>query len=362
MKSATLCFLLLFAPLVVNAQTRDVALVVAECVPKSGLCTTQELAAYHFRNGLWASREVIVKVDTGQVRFDLGKNHIYRNRYVITRWGDVVDIRKKAVLHDGEGDYVAIENDRIIQHVSKIDLEGYFYFNLNTNQYRRLEQPGKWALPGLLSPDQTRSLETPKGNRIWLHDLIEKKRLLGEGFTVGSSMEASFMPSPPVFWLDDWHILSQRSNGEIVLVKLNGTVTPIARIPINEENYSEPFFFRDPAGRIIYYCSDRSFVINVEERSYEPREWVALGFGFEAEDSRNKSYGHIIRYQGKEIGRWWASVWQAQATDGYVAFEYGNVGSNLGYPKGIKVWSSANGNWTTLDKIWPVAIVGWISE
>lgn len=351
-----ICFLFL-APLLVNAQT----LVVAECVSTAGVCSKEELVGYHFRSGALASREVILRVDVSRVRFDLRQNHIYRNRYVITRWGDIVDVQNKKLLHDGEGEYVASEGDRIIQHLEKSDQRGYFYYDLKTKEFARLKQPGKWALPGLLSPDQTRSLETPNGDSIWLHDLIEKKRLLGSGFQIGQAVEASFFPSAPVFWLDDQRILSQRNNGEIVLVSLDGKVTPVATIPIKDEKaYSPPRFFRDRAGRIVYGWSGWSFVINVEEKSYTPLEWVALGFGFEAESVRNATYGHIIRYEGKEIGRLWASIHLAPAMDGYAAFEYGDVGSNLGYPKGIKVWSRATAQWTTIDRKSSVTLIGWI--
>ena len=80
------------------------------------------------------------------------------------------------------------------------------------------------------------------------------------------------------------------------------------------------------------------------------------------ESQKNPSYGHVIRYQGNEIGRFWASAWGATAIDGYVAFLYGKVGSNLGYPKGFKVWSNANGKWTTIDGRWVTQIIGWIRE
>jgi hypothetical protein len=70
----------------------------------------------------------------------------------------------------------------------------------------------------------------------------------------------------------------------------------------------------------------------------------------------------VVRYQGKEIGKLWASVWGSPATEGYVAFLYGDVGSNLGYARGIKVWSSSNGEWTTIDPKWVTQLIGWIPE
>lgn len=92
------------------------------------------------------SKDLILSTDTTLARYDLGENHIYRNRYVITNWGDIVDIQNKRLLHDGLGDFVAAEGDRIIQHVNNMNVEGYFYYDLKTNQYRRLLVPTKWAL------------------------------------------------------------------------------------------------------------------------------------------------------------------------------------------------------------------------
>jgi hypothetical protein len=309
----------------------------------------------------WCRETLSCPGPTDGVRYDLGENHIYRNKYVITNWGDIVDVPNKKLLHDGEGKYVAAEGDRIIHEVNNIKTTGHFYYDLKTSRYGRIHRPTKWALPGLLSPDQTRSVEGGSDD-IWLHSLTEKKSLLGSGFNIQTALEVSFTARPPVFWLDDNRILSQRNNGEVVVVQLDGTVSPIVRIPIEWTNYYEPYFLRDLDGRIIYGCAGKSFVINVEEKSFTPHEWSTLGFGFDAETRNNPSYGHAVRFQRKEIGKLWAKVWRAPTTDGYVAFLYGEVGSNLGYPKGVKVWSSANGEWTTIDGKWFTQIIGWIRE
>jgi hypothetical protein len=357
----TLACLILIAPLIVHGQQRSVSLLVSECGSVRGVCQYDKLVRFRFRNGVLMSKDLILSTDISLARYDLGKNHVYRNRYVITNWGDIVDIRNKRLLHDGQGKFVAAEGDRVIQHVAGINVEGYFYYDLKTDQYRRLLGPTKWALPGVLSPDQSKSVEGGSDN-IWLHSLIQNKKLLGSGFFIQQAMEASFMPKAPVFWLDNTRVLSQRNNGEIVVVQLDGTVTPIVKFPVTGPNYTDPYFFRDRDDRIIYVCSGQSFVINVEEKSYTPHEWITLGSGFYAETKVNPSYGHVIRYEENEIGRLWASVWRAPATDGYVAFEYGEVGSNLGYPKGIQVWSTANGKWTVIDTKRVSRIIGWVTE
>ena len=315
--TATLFCLLLIAPLTAVAQTQDVALIAVECVAVKGLCEQQNLVRFRFRNGVLVSQDVILNTKTAQVRFDLNKNQLYRNRYVISRWGDIVDIQNKQVLHEGDGEYVATEGDRIIQRLNNSDTKGYFYYDLKTKRYRRLPKLTKWELPGLLSPDQTKSL-VGHNDSIWLHRLGQPKKLLGSGFFVQAEVYVSFSARPSVFWLDNTRILTQRNNGEVVVLQLDGTVTPIVKIPINEPNDAEPSFHRDLDGRIIYRVSGRTYVINVDEKSYLPHEWSTLGYGFDAENKLNASYGHVVRYRGKEIGRLWASVWGAPTIDGYV--------------------------------------------
>ena len=361
MRIATLCFIVILVPLVVVGQNQSAALLVSECGGSGGRCDRYNLVRFRFRNGVLVSKDLILSTDYTRVRYDLGKNHIYKNRYVITNWGDVVDIQDKKLLHDGHGKYVATEGDWIVQHESGTEFRGHYYYDLKANRYRRFVVPTKWDLPGLLAPDQLKSVDGEMGDSIWLHRFDRGKQLLGSGFRVDQALESSFIGHPPVFWLDNTRVLTQRDNGDIVVLQLDGTVIPIVKIPITTPNYSQPFFFRDPGGRIIYRCT-RTFVINVEEKSYTPHEWTTLGFGFDAQTEKDPSYGHIIRYQGKEIGRLWASVWGAPATDGHVAFEYGDVGSNLGYPKGIQVWSSANNNWTTIGNMRIPRIIGWVPE
>ena len=357
------CSVLLAATLTVAAQTdtRGVSLLVVECGSIAGVCEKEHLLRFRFKNGELISKETVLTSDALRVRYDLGKNHIYQNRYVITNWGDVVDTQKNELLHEGDGEYIGAEGNRIIQHINKSDLRGYFYFDIQKKKYARLRVPGKWALPGLLSPDQTRSVQGGAFS-IWLYGLNGKRKLLGSNFLTQGDTRSSFGSAPPLFWLDNNRILTQTDNGQVVIVQVDGTITPVVTIPISEPSLYQPYFFRDGEGRIVYECSGKSFAIDVARKSYSPYEWVALGSGFEAESKRNPAYGHIINHRGKEIGRLWASVWQAPTIDGYLALEYGDVGSNPGYPKGLLVWSSASSQWITLDVNLPIAIIGWIEE
>lgn len=360
---ALLCCLLAVLPSKAQVSNhKGVALLVVECEATGGPCNKHHLIRYRFRDGEQVSKDVVVTTSVHRVRFDLGQNHIYLNRYVITEWGDVIDVRTKKVLHDGIGEYVGAEGSRIVQSVERIDIKGIFYYDIESNRYSRLRSPGKWALPGLLSPDQTKSVSVSDwgSNEVWLHTLKRKQKRIASGFRASVSESCCSFPKIPVLWLDNDRILTQKSNGEIVTLRVTGEVEALLKIPVGEPPDILPQLYRNAEGQIVYEHGNEAYVLDVENKKYTPYEWASLGNGFERERGFDKTYGHIFRFQGGEIGRWWACC--AKSTNGFVAMEYGDVGSNLGYPKGVKVWNSTNKKWVTIDARWLSTIIGWIVE
>ncbi|HSS78858.1 MAG TPA: hypothetical protein VLV54_19215, partial [Thermoanaerobaculia bacterium] len=137
-------------------RDREVVLLAAECQNENGGCARQDLVAYTFRNGKQVAKDTVLTSDV--LSFNLGENQIYQDRYVITHWADVIDLPNKKLLHKGDGQLVGLEGDRVIEYVRKWEIDGYFYFDLKTGERGPLTQPGKWALPGVLSPKQTKSV------------------------------------------------------------------------------------------------------------------------------------------------------------------------------------------------------------
>ena len=323
---------------------------------------TQNLVRYHFNNGELTGKESVTSTRTEFVRYDLDENRIYRNRYVITNWADVVDIQTGRVLHKGDGEFVGIEGDLVIERIDRVKLHGFFFYDLTKRRYARLESPGKWNLPGEMSPDQTKSAAGEMGSGdIWLHSLNGRKQKLGSGFWVNLDAIASTMPRAPVLFIDNDRVLTQKSNGKIVILRTDRTVEPVVKIPIKRLAWSLPEFYRDRNGKIIYECSGEAFIIDVDKKSYEPYDWVPLGYEFAGAMPADQDNA-IIRHQRKEIGQWWCIPSQAKTTSGYIAFAYGPVGSNLGHSKGIKVWSGANSKWTTIDIDWLTTVIGWVKD
>ncbi len=323
---------------------------------------TQILKRYTFRNGRLVSTEEILATRTDDVRYDLGRNRIHRGRYVITHWGDVVDVKTWKLLHEGEGEVLAVDGDLVVIRVNRADREGVFVYDLGSGQYRRLSEAGVSTLSGIASPNGRRILEWSFGSELWLRSLDGKRRSLGDGFGGGAlSPDCSSTDHPSALWIDNSRIVAQRGNGRIFLVDVDkGTIEPVTEVPLGEDNFGcAPTLDLDADGRVLLSWSGKVVAVDVAGRSYAPYPWISLGNGFRAEERRSASYGHAIALDDREIGRFWCDPWSAASTKGYLAVEYGPVGSNLGYPQGVKVWSDASREWTTIDPGWHTTILGW---
>ena len=106
-------------------------------------------------------------------------------------------------------------------------------------------------------------------------------RKLADGFD--HSVSPIVSPSTPealLAWIDDGRILTQKSNGHLVTVSLDGVVTTLARVPAAALPTSQPLLDRDPDGRLVYRCDGKSYVVDVEGEQLMPLTDERLGFGF----------------------------------------------------------------------------------
>jgi hypothetical protein len=131
-------------------------------------------------------------------------------------------------------------------------------------------------------------------------------------------------------------------------------------IPCKDLPISPPRLYKDAEDRIIYVCV-QSYVIDVKNRKYFQQEWHKLGHGFDVEESQLPQAVCTIRYRGKEIGRDQVDIWSAKTISGHFAAVYAPTGRNLGELAGVRVWSSLNGEWTTIKLDW-AEIIGWIDD
>ena len=358
-----LILFLALVPVASRAQ-QNYSLLLVEFGKDSSGQQTQSLVRYRFAGGVLAAKDNVLTRKTFDLRFDLGANQIYQNRYVISDQGDVVDLATRQLLFKSEGRLAGIDKNSgsVIIRVEQTDGPRIYAFDLASHDYRRLEQPGVWASKGILSPSG-KLAASGDVDSIWLLHPDGKKALLGTGFSRSGSFHCSDTTRPTFVWVDDNRLLTQRGNGELVMVGTTGKVEPFMTIFGVDPAICGPVLTHDLENQIVYDDRRQAWLIDVAKRTAQPYSWYAEGHGFELAYQRNDQYGRAIRYQGKEIGRWWCNPGTLTRTaPGRIAVAYGAVGSNLGYPEGVKVWSAETGAWTTIKPAWLTAIIGWVEE
>ena len=348
----------------------------------------QHLIKYDFERGELVSAETIVSNSGYKLRFNHQHegSHVYQNRYVITGYGDIVDITSRQFIHRGGSgseytQLLGMEGDFVYIHQPQTD--GYYYFDLANHEYKEMENPGKWSLPGLLSPDESMSVTSSDRNegQVWLHHLNGETELLAEGFYVEYSPFSSLLWGVPLLWLDNQRILTQKANGVMVIVTVDGSMIPVVNIDLNDYDFAPPdskgalttYLTRDFNDDIIYDISmigpngsfrSNRFKIDVENKSYSiyDPDWIALGHKFEYSTNQGNT---VLRYNGHDIGQEQYFLRRYSHTiEGYIAIISRD---SYEYPTSIKVWSSASEKWTIVDFEYPVwitysSIIGWIEE
>ncbi len=365
MKRLILMVLFLLVPLSMaegQSSGQRTSLLVANCKGGESTCDTQELVSYHFENGEYVAKDLVLSSATDQVRYDLGNNVIFRKRYVITNSGDIVDVTERKLIHKGDGEFAGIEGDRIIARVNRTGVHGIFAFDLSTSHYGKIKKPNIWEFVGTLSPDQRKAahfeLIWRKNNSPTTAIVIEglgTKRVLRTKLSAECSVRCSSAFTVPLIWIDNSKILTQRSNGDLVVLHLDGKARPLFKIESGESPDSQPYFSRSRDGRINYSLNGKTYLLNIDAGTFEV-DRVTLGNGFQV--SRGDEFWETLYFEGEGVGKLWGGG--GHATRDFVAFHYAEPGTNLGYPKGIKVWSGTKRSWTTIDINWGAVIIGWV--
>lgn len=345
-----------------------VSLLVAESTP--GKKNIQELYQYTFVDGNFAGRAKIVSVPTikeggggSYVRFDIGTNRIYRNRYVITGIGNIIDIEGGKVLLEEKDQFVKFSGDSIIFYTDDIFKGKYYsFFDLKTSTYSKIENPAYKPNPG-------RDIEvdySSKIYKIWYYPPSAQKVLLVKDAGYGEEF-GDKRATVPVIWIDNGSFIyaSYSAGKDVATVfkvnmdKTTEEIGSIAAIPHSDFN---SYFYKDPEGNIHFACAKGVFEVDMKKKKISQLKTESLGNGFTVETEENPQQGRTIQYNGSEIGKYFFNYRGCKTHKGHIALNYDIVVQKERYPQGVTTWSEATGKWREIGGGDVVAIVGWIEE
>jgi hypothetical protein len=352
----------------------DATLLLVEWLAKPDAENRYRLVRMDFRNGVARPAEVVWEGEDG-VLGHYGGHQVLADRYLVTRSGCVIDIHAKKLVSEGFGEFAGANGLKVFHKMEGDQVEkGVYEFDVVT---RKLTRVGDVPLPRWsntlsssyrTSPDWRKAITCGSEGELVLHREGEKPKSLGKGFKDEPDPELvvrlslDFGPLH-VFWLDDTRILTQRANGKLVTLTLDGTVTELMTI---KEAQKKGFagFARERDGRLVYTVNGSSFVIDVDRKKWEKTEWESMGDGFEASRRPGKDESTTIRYKGKEIGQF-QCIWQwSKTAPGHIAFpaEVRPGQQRSHQPNCVMAWSARSGEWTTLkfENVPLLPVVGWI--
>lgn len=355
---------------------------------EEGVGNYTHLVSYNFIEGKLTSKDTVLSAPTTKgrhqgpyVRYDQGRNFVYQNRYVISGIGNVIDVQTKSLVMEERDNLIETRGDSIIFHRNNgVTGTGYLICNLKNRTYDFVKDKNFLIVKGLNSPNHKMGLAIDKSEnpyKIVTYDQENKKEIIVNNCGAGTLLSAysSTLPNIPLHWINNHDFLyatyspsghtkeSEFATVTIHQVNIDTKKSEIvAKIDSVPAAISNSGFSTNPEQKIIFNCSKGQFVIDNKEKKAISIKMSSVGNDFSIENNINKEYGSIITFQDKEIGRVWCIYSKARTTTGFLAVEYGEIGSNLGYPKGVKVWNDKTKEWFNVDIPWMSALIGWIEN
>ncbi len=364
---------LLFLGSNVIAQ-KKVSLIIAEYDGKAATNYLQNIVSYTFVNGAMVERKVIMSVPSKNektkadfIRFDMGKNSIYKNRYIITGIGNVIDLKNQKIVVPDRGEFVKASGDSLIFYTNDI-FKGKYYSVLNTqtNVYQKVENANYNPRP---RPDVEVD-ELSKPNTITAYYITGKKDVLVKdaGFgqpqpLLGDDVKRKF----PIFWLNNTtflyaHFPKNQQMVSIYKVGINKTVEKIADITEVPATAKNDFFAFAADGNVIYSCAKGKYLVDLTKKKVDKIIFENVGNDFSVEADENSKYGRIVKYQNNDIGKKWCNADNAVTTSGYAAFPFELVIGTERYPQGIVAWNNITQKWVNIESSSLISVIGWVEE
>lgn len=364
----TLIYIFFFFALSIQAQSNsEEFLIVVHPEGEPGPEMKQSIYSYKFINNVYAGREKLLTVNGKKdgkdyIRLDGGDNTIYKDRYLITGIGNIIDLKEKKVLHDGSAKLVYCSNDSIVFYTDDIFKGKFFsYFDLKTNTYSEIKKLTFKPIPGQdVEFDRTKS-----PYKLLYYPANKQKIVLMEDAGHGGVSTTHKLGGIPIYWLDNDNFIFPNikvSNLEGVLVKYNlqtRTGKEIGTFNSSSALSSNFKLTKTKNSLVEFYFKDKLYLINPAKETMLPTNYKECDGGFSIEVAA-KPTGRGVWFKGKEIGRNHFETRNFKSSSNYAAIVKELVMGDESYQQGIGVYNTTNNKWENVDAEDVLSLVGWI--
>jgi hypothetical protein len=341
MKISFLFFFLLFASSFFLSQNEvKQSLIVVHADPKSKSQFKQQIFSYHFLNGAYVGRDELLSVQGKKdgkdyIRTDLKTNTIYKQRYLITGIGNIIDLTEKKVLFDGKAELVKCSNDSAIFYTNDI-FKGKF--------------------------DKT---TTPFNINYYPQN--KSKILLSANAGYGQKgTKENYAPDPPLFWID---------NNSLVYANFNKENTEVAFYQISIDSKKTRLIgklamIKETKPAEFFKVSDSEWIMTLGERQISVDLKAQLVKELQISkaqkdftyDCKSSTSGRAIKLKNSEIGKFYFKPTNFKVDDNIVAVLKEIVIEGETFQQGIYVWSFNTQKWAQIDSDEVLAVIGWIKD
>ncbi|MCU0361053.1 MAG: hypothetical protein MUF75_10115 [Bacteroidia bacterium] len=329
----------------------------------------QVVYAYHFLNGTYTGREEIVSVQSKKegkdyIRFDRGNNVLYKNRYLITGIGNIVDVNEKKVLHDGKAKLMRCSNDSAIFYTNDI-FKGRYYsvYNFSTHTYGEVKDL-------LFKTKYGRDVEYDKSTKPFkiLYFPKDKPRiqLVNDAGYGQNRLKENYVPDPPLVWIDNDHFMYSHFNAdntEVEFHKVNVDTKNAERIGSVDiaEEYGTAEFLNLTTDQVIFKLGNKQVFIDMESGSISEQSFTKPENGFSFQCKPNPKVGRSIKLYGNEIGQYHFDSRNFVAGSNIAAFVREMRIGEDSYQQGLMVWNGTRKKWEAVEAEEVLALIGWIN-
>lgn len=330
----------------------------------------QVLYAYHFLNGSFTGRDELLSVQGKKegkdyIRFDRGHNMIYKNRYLITGIGNIIDLQEKKVLFDGKAKLMRCSNDSAIFYTDDI-FKGRFYsvYNFSNNTYGEVKEL-------LFKTKYGRDVEFDKSTKPFklLYFPAGKPRvqLLSDAGYGQVNEKDSYVPDPPMVWIDNDNFMFSHFNAgntEVQFYKVNVDTKKSERIGsldiTGETGLAEIQSLN--SDQVMFKLGNKYVFIDMESGTISEQEYTKPVNGFSFICKPDPKVGHTIKLYGNEIGKYHFDSQNFVAGSNIAGFVREMKIGQESYQQGLMVWNATRKKWEAVDAEEVLALIGWVNN
>ncbi len=327
---------------------------------------TQNIIGYQFENDKITSIKTYMSVDglapSGKdyIRLDIGKLFIYKNKYLVSNKGYIIDFNNKKIISDQKSTLVRYNSDSIIFYTNDI-FKGKYYsvFLVADGKLHEIKNPA-------FQPAKTADIEFEKQNgnlKLCYYPTNKPKIII-------SNNAGSILPNKmntPIYFLDFSQLLylkNTATNNHLTINKTDINLKiekDICELDFPMSNLKDARFEKTEQSLYLILNNFEKVQIIENYASCKEVQKIPLNTNF-AIDIAPSTKKKKIYFNDAEVGAQYCNIAQVTQVNNKIALVKEIMLGSEVYQEGIAVWTESAKKWFTFEADNIVSLAGFIDK